>query len=52
MWVDGFYDILLIAVDGEYGAVGICYGVFLGGGRVFNVISVNGFMYVLEQFFV
>ncbi|MBO8170659.1 MAG: pyruvate synthase [Bacillaceae bacterium] len=45
----GEHDIKLIPADGEHGSAGICYGASVGGGRVFNATSSNGFLYMLEQ---
>ncbi len=46
----GEHDIRMIPGDGEHGAAGICYGATLGGGRVFNATSANGFLYSIEQY--
>ncbi len=46
----GEHDIRMIPGDGEHGAAGICYGATLGGGRVFNATSANGFLFSLEQY--
>jgi len=49
MKANGQHDIKLIPADGEHGSAGICYGASVAGGRVFNVTSANGFLYMLEQ---
>ena len=49
MKANGQHDIKLIPADGEHGSAGICYGAAAAGGRVFNVTSANGFLYMLEQ---
>ena len=46
----GEHDIRMIPGDGEHGAAGICYGATLGGGRVFNATSANGFLFSIEQY--
>ena len=49
MKANGQHDIKLVPADGEHGSAGICYGASVAGGRVFNVTSANGFLYMLEQ---
>jgi pyruvate ferredoxin oxidoreductase alpha subunit len=49
MKANGQHDIQLVPADGEHGSAGICYGASVAGGRVFNVTSANGFLYMLEQ---
>ena len=49
MKAEGLHDIRMIPADGEHGAAGICYGAAVGGGRVLNATSANGFLYSLEQ---
>jgi len=49
MKAEGLHDIAMVPADGEHGAAGICYGASVGGGRVFNATSANGYLYALEQ---
>jgi pyruvate ferredoxin oxidoreductase alpha subunit len=49
MRVRGEHSIVMIPADGEHGAAGICFGASTGGGRVFNVTSSQGFLYMLEN---
>lgn len=49
MKAEGEHDTVLIPADGEHGAAGICYGASVGGGRVFNATSANGYLYAIEQ---
>ena len=48
----GEHQIVMIPADGEHGGAGICYGASLGGGRVINATSSQGFIYALEQLLV
>ena len=49
MRAEGEHRIVMVPADGEHGAAGICYGGSVGGGRVFNATSANGYLYALEQ---
>lgn len=49
MKAEGEHDIVMIPAEGEHGAAGICYGASVGGGRVFNATSANGYLFALEQ---
>ncbi len=49
MKAEGEHDIVMVPAEGEHGAAGICYGASVGGGRVFNATSANGYLFAIEQ---
>lgn len=49
MRAEGEHRIVMVPADGEHGAAGICYGASVGGGRVINATSANGYLYAIEQ---
>ncbi len=49
MKAEGEHGVAMVPGDGEHGAAGICYGASVGGARVFNATSANGYLYALEQ---